>query len=202
MHMHKYFAEAVGTFALSLAVLTALHSALPVPAAILAALTVGIFVYAIGPISGCHINPAVTVAALSLRLIKARDAAGYVIAQALGATVAFFTASLAFGAMPDGAGAVNDFSVLVAEILGTFFLTFGIAAVIFNKVPHAASGLTIGGSLLLGVMIASGMGSLGILNPAVAFALGEFNALYLFGPLLGGVLGMWAYRILTASLDN
>lgn len=199
--MHKYVAEAIGTFSLSLAVLAALSATLPVPAAILAALVVGLFVYTVGPVSGCHLNPAVTVAALSLKLLKPRDAALYIVAQALGAGVAFFLASMLFDALPQSNGNMNDFAILFAEALGAFFLTFGIGSVAFGKVPASASGLVIGSSLLVGIMIASSAGSLGILNPAVAFALGSFNALYLFGPIVGAVMGMWAYRILTAPLD-
>jgi aquaporin Z len=44
-------------------------------------------VYAIGPVSGCHINPAVTLGALLCRRVAARDVPGYLIAQVLGAIV-------------------------------------------------------------------------------------------------------------------
>ena len=47
-------------------------------------LSVLVMVYAIGPISGCHINPAITVAMLAAGKIKAKDALGYIVAQFLG----------------------------------------------------------------------------------------------------------------------
>jgi len=90
--MRKYAAELVGTFVLVFggvgsAVLAgdkigALGIALAFGLALLA------MVYTIGPISGCHINPAVTLGLLLTRKIGRRDAAGYVVAQVLGAIVA------------------------------------------------------------------------------------------------------------------
>src|SRR5258707_686094 len=74
----------------------------PIPAAVLADAPAGIGVlgialafglavvamaYAIGPISGCHINPAVTIAMLVARKINAKDALGYIVAQFIGATI-------------------------------------------------------------------------------------------------------------------
>ena len=51
-------------------------------------LTVVVMAYAIGPISGCHINPAITVSMLVAGKIKTRDAIGYIVAQLLGAVAA------------------------------------------------------------------------------------------------------------------
>jgi glycerol uptake facilitator-like aquaporin len=196
-----YIAEAIGTGALSLAVLLSLTT--PgltdiIATPLLAAVVVGIFVYAIGPLTGCHLNPAVTVAALSLKQIKPRDALGYILGQAGGAAVAFFIATFALDLQMPSTAYVSPFVVLLGEILGTWMLTFGVGAVIFGKVPPAASGLVIGSSLLVGVIFAVGIGSAGVLNPAVAFAIGSFNALYIFGPIVGAVLGMWSYRIISA----
>ena len=76
-----------------------------------------------------------------------------------------------------------------------FFFAFGVASIIYyNKTPHDASGLVMGGSLILGVGIAVLMGSLGMLNPAVAFGNGALNFMYLFGSIAGAVAGMRAYR--------
>lgn len=59
----KYFAELVGTFTLSFVVFEAVAAgvAVPLPVPVIAALTLGLFVYTIGSILGCHLNPAVTV---------------------------------------------------------------------------------------------------------------------------------------------
>lgn len=200
--MHTYVAESIGTFILSLAVLLSLaHTPPLMMAPVVAALVVGVFVYTIGSLSGAHLNPAVTVAAFTLRKITPTDALGYIIGQSIGAAFAFFLVTLGLGLEIEVARQ-NSFMVLVAEAVGTFILTFGIGAVMFGKVTTSASGLVIGGSLLLGILVAVGMGSVGILNPAVAFAIGSFNALYIFGPIIGGVLGMWTYRILTAEMKE
>jgi glycerol uptake facilitator-like aquaporin len=197
--MHtKYLVEGLGTFTLVLSVSLALSggAGFPLAVPVLAALVVGVFVYTIGPISGCHLNPAVTLGVLSLKKLTYTEAAGYIASQVIGAGIAmvvgweFFRVSFAAPTAPFG------FAIAAAELVGTFFLTFGIASVVFGKVPVGASGVVIGGSLLLGVLVASLMGSSGILNPAVAFALHSLNTAYLLGPIAGSILGMRAYRAL------
>ena len=78
----KYLAEFIGTFGLAFVVL--LVGAVGMPGslvAVVAALTLGLFVYTIGPVSGCHINPAVTLAQLSVKKITAKDALFYILIQ-------------------------------------------------------------------------------------------------------------------------
>jgi hypothetical protein len=57
-------------------------------------------------------------------------------------------------------------------------------------------GVVVGGSLLLGLSIASNVGSNGILNPAVAFALGSFNMSYVLGPIAGALVGFNLFKFL------
>lgn len=194
----KYLAEALGTFTLSLSVYLAISAGpgfvMPVP--VLAALVVGLFVYTIGPKSGCHINPAVTIGALSLKKISKREAVGYIVSQFVGAGIAMILSSVFFHI--DIMAPTLSFSPMLfaAELIGAFFLTFGIASVIFEKTPWALSGVVIGGSLLLGVLMASFAGSAGILNPAVALVVGSLDLTYLLGPIAGSLLGMQTYRII------
>ncbi len=191
----KYIAEAIGTFGLSFVVLGALSfgGVLPIPVPALAALTLGLFVYTIGGVSGCHINPAVTIGLWSVKKITQKDAIGYILAQGIGAVVAVVIASW-FGAVSPIDGGMFDARVFVAEALGTFFFVFGIAAVVSGKVHDAMKGLVVGWSLLFGIMVAVVAGSAGILNPAVAGALSAFSAVYLIAPIVGAVAAFHAYR--------
>src|SRR5512135_1235741 len=93
--MKKYGAEFIGTFSLVLfgcgsAVIAGISATGPVGIGLLGiAMAFGFAVvamaYAIGGISGCHINPAVTIGVLTAGKMKAGDAVGYIIAQCLGA---------------------------------------------------------------------------------------------------------------------
>ncbi len=190
----KFLAELVGTFTLAFAVYLsiALGTVLPVP--VVAALVVLLFVYAIGPISGCHINPAVTLALLSLKKISGRDAAGYIVVQFIGAALAMFAGSHFTGTAEPVAFGSFEMGLFMAEALGAAVLTFGIASVVAGKTPGGASGLVIGAALLVGVALASAAGSMGILNPAVAFALFRLDLTYLLGPIAGALAGFWTYR--------
>lgn len=193
----KYLAEFIGTFTLAFVVLIALAftGGLPISVPIIAGLTLGLFVYTIGSISGTHLNPAVTIGLYSVRKISLYDAMNYIIAQILGASFAIFVAY-----MFDITSTVTpgDFSwgILVAEILGAFVFNFGIASVVYGRVGDLASGLVIGGSLSLGIIIASLAGANGILNPAVALSLNSLSLVYILGPIIGAVIGHHVYRLL------
>jgi len=190
--MKKYAAEGLGAGALTLMVGLSIAGSFPVPTPVLAALTLGLFVYSIGNISGSHINPAVTIGAWSIGKIKTVDAISYVIAQSAGAVIALLILSRVV-TMPE---LVIDASVLtgVAEMVGAFFFTFGIASVVYGKTPNPLSGVVVGGSLLLGIAFSVTMGANGVLNPAVAFGIGSFGLMYILGPIVGAVLGMQAYK--------
>lgn len=196
----KYIAEFIGTFALAFVVLAAAASTsvLPLAIPVIAGLTLALFVYTIGPVSGCHINPAVTIGQLSIGSIKLQDAVGYLIAQALAALAAIMVAKFFMITSPL-TPSVFDSHIFAAEALGAFFFNFGIAAVVAGKVAKEFSGVVVGGSLLFGILVASLTGAAGILNPAVALALNAASVLYLTAPVVGAVLGVQAYTYLTAK---
>src|SRR5665811_2484738 len=90
--MKKYVAELVGTFVLVFggvgsAVLSGGHIGF-LGVAFAFGLSLLAMVYTIGPISGCHVNPAVTLGVFLARKINARDAAFYMVAQVIGAIIA------------------------------------------------------------------------------------------------------------------
>ncbi|HRP37319.1 MAG TPA: aquaporin, partial [Candidatus Dojkabacteria bacterium] len=76
-NLKKYFAEFFGTFILSIVVIVSVAGDFTVSTAVLAALTLLIFVYTIGSISGSHLNPGVTLGIFSLKKIKAKQALAY-----------------------------------------------------------------------------------------------------------------------------
>jgi aquaporin Z len=189
----KYVAEAVGTFVLTLLVATALAGTFPVSVPVLAALTLLLFVYSLGHVSGAHINPAVTLGVWSIQKISTDDAVKYIIAQCIGAVAALM---LLPSLVTEAATVLikDDVFIGVAEMIGTAVFTFGIAAVVYGKIPAVMSGVVVGGSLLLGIALAALLGANGVLNPAVALGIGSFNVMYVVGPMVGSVLGMQLYK--------
>jgi len=196
--MKKYFVESLGTFTLTLVVVLSVAGSFPISTPVLAALTLGLFVYSVGHISGTHINPAVTLGLWSIGKIKSSEALNYIGSQFIGAGLAFLLITLMDGDIGVKAGLTvsNALFVGFAELVGTFFFTFGIASVVYDKVPGQMNGLVVGGSLLLGITLAVLLGSNGVLNPAVAFGIGSFGIMYILGPILGSILGMKAYKFL------
>ena len=191
--MKKYVGEAVGTGVLTMVVALALAGTFAVSVPVLAALTLGLFVYSMGHLSGTHINPAVTVGAWSIGKISTDDMIKYVIAQTIGAGAALLLVQALIAETADLVVA-DGLMIGVAEMIGTALFTFGIASVVFGKTPAVMSGAVIGGSLLLGIAVAALIGSNGVLNPAVALGIGSFNIMYVLGPILGSVLGMNVYK--------
>ena len=192
MNWTAYAAELVGTFLLALIVYVSLSGvAGGVPTAILAGLLLGTMVYVLGPVSGAHLNPAQTIALWSAKKISAQDGICYIVAQFLGAYLAM-KAGMAMGGMV--MLSVHDtMTVAIAEALGAAVLLLGVSGVVWKKVPGDASGLVIGTSLSLGAILASAGGN-GILNPAVALALGSFSVVYVLGPIVGACAGVWLYK--------
>ena len=163
-------AELTGAFFLTLA---ALLSGTPYAVA----LTLAAFVYAIGNISGCHINPAVTVGLVAARRLPILTGLLYVYAQVMGALLARVVAPYA-GALPAQYHAASP----VGEMLGAGFLILTVVAVSDKYVPKAGSGIAIGAALAAG-LVTSG----GILNPAVAVAMGLAFSPATWATLLSGV---------------
>ncbi len=191
MPIRVYAAEFIGTLALTLGVSLGVARGFPfVP--LIAAMTVGIFVYTVGPISGAHLNPAVTFGLWSLKKIDSSKAVAYILVQLLAGVCALFATWLLTHQKPD-----FDMSFMptagIGEILGGFILVFGVCSVVYGKVKDDAAGLLIGSSLLIAILLAMNLSN-GVVNPAVAVALGVFSPMYLLGSIVGGILGGQTYR--------
>ena len=217
-----YSAEAIGTFMLVLvgtAVATAAAlgkgTAGPAYTSLAVALSFGFIltpiVGALGPVSGAHVNPSVTLGLALAGKFPWRHLPGYVIAQTIGAIVAALAvwAIYGHGAYFDshlGAPApVNDagsLQVLLAEALIAFIL---VLTVLFTatdpRVPPGVAAIAIGSALVAGVFL-GGPVSGGAGNPARAIGpmivTGRFPIwfFYVVGPLVGGALAALAFRII------
>lgn len=191
-------AEFLGTAILTAVVLAVSKSAVGLPyfVAIAAGVTVGFMPLIIGVMSGGHVNPAVTLGFWTLRKITTVDTLVYIAAQFLGAVVALrLYVYLVDQAVKNIAGKTFDWRVLVAEAVGTFVFTFGIAAAVYQGYRGLRSAVTIGTSLFLGVLIAS-IVSNGLLNPALALGVQSWDKAYVIGPIIGSVVGMNLYAML------
>lgn len=164
-------AELLGTAFLTLAALLA-----GTPYAV--ALTLAALVYAIGDVSGCHVNPAVTLGFVSAGRLPIGKGVLYLLAQLAGAGAAALLAPRV-GSLASEYHAASPF----AELVGVGFLIITVAAVSEKHVPKAGSGIAVGAALGAGLLT-----SKGILNPAVAVAMGQAWSAALWAPLAGGVL--------------
>jgi glycerol uptake facilitator-like aquaporin len=194
-------AEVMGTAVLTGTILAVSRSAIGVPyfVALGVGLTMAMLVLLVGNASGAHVNPAVTVGLWSARKVSTVRALVYVAAQFLGALAAY---SLYNYLVPTGmqniAGPTFEWPVLVAELVGAFIFTFGVAAAVFNGYEGGQKAATIGGSLAVGIIIA-GIASNGILNPAAALGVDSWSKAYVIGPLVGGVIGVNLFALLFAK---
>ena len=211
-----YISEFVGTFFLVLGICGVVSAgagtALLTNVALVHTLVLMSLVYAIGSISGCHVNPAVTVGLLAIRKISGRDAAIYIACQVAGAVVAALLVHAFFSVRGDvvnfGTPAVanaylsggNAFLAMIAEALGAFLLTWAVMGTAVNPAaPKGVAGFAIGGALGVGVLI-FGPATGASFNPArwfgPALVSGSFTDawLYIVGPILGGVAATLLYR--------
>lgn len=196
MNIRAYLAEFLGAMTLTMAVTVSSAFNTSISPPVIAGLTLGLFVYTVGAISGAHLNPAVTLGMLSIEKIKPKHALGYIVFQFLGATVGML---LLRGLVGDlvRMTATSSLQDGVGEAIGAFFLAFGVAAATYRKLDPAIAGIVVGSSLLLGAYIVSSAGfSKGVLNPAVSWGLGTFNVMYVLGPIVGAVVGAWAFKLL------
>jgi len=162
-------------------------------------------VYALGHVSGAHINPAVTVALGSAGHFPRREVAPYLGAQCAGAVAASLALrallgpAAGLGAAYPALGAARAFA---AECLLSFVLMFVIVAVTTDRrvAPGFAAipvGLAVGFGVLVGGPLGGGsMNPARALGPAVAGGVWEAHWIYWAGPLVGMLAAVRAYEFL------
>jgi glycerol uptake facilitator protein len=173
-------------------------------------------VYAVGHVSGAHINPAVTIALLATRKIDTRTAGYYIVAQLIGAIVGSLLtyviligndpAKLGLGAVTYNAGTTGPIVALLAEIIGTAILVFTVfGAAVDGRAPAGFAGIVIG-FIVYGIIILVGPITGAALNPAREIGPNLVQSLigaatkwdqvwvYIAGPILGGLAGAFLYQ--------
>jgi glycerol uptake facilitator-like aquaporin len=166
-----------------------------------------LFVLSVGNMSGGVLNPAIAVGLWTIGELPWQKALAYIAVQMIGAAAAFIlyqylSGSAQFNWTNQSTG--FDARLFVAEIFGTAILAFGISAAIFQHLATGIKAAIIGGSLTIGVLIAS-VASSAILNPAVAFSAQSWDwGGYVAGPILGAVIGFNLYKwmFLTSTDSN
>jgi glycerol uptake facilitator protein len=173
-------------------------------------------VYAIGKVSGCHINPAVTFALAASRRFPWKELPVYWFAQVIGAIAGALAIWAAFGhqAIVLGLGqtAFGDSTSYLAaafsELVGTGLLLFAIMGIVDSKSPNDLAGLVIGGAVV-GIILIFGPVTGASLNPARALGpelvstiaggtthWAQYIPVYLVPGLVGAALATFAYDFL------
>ncbi|NJI76378.1 MIP family channel protein [Sphingobacterium kitahiroshimense] len=227
----KFVAELIGTFGLVLfgcgaaavagaTTLGGLSGLGLLGIALAFGLSVVVFAYAIGGISGCHINPAVTIGVLVAGKIAAKDAVVYIVAQLIGALLGAFVlqqilggqlagfspGEWAYGSNGWGKGYQNEYGTTAAfltEAVLTFIFLFVILATTSKVGNSTMAGLAIGLTLVLIHLVAIPITGTSI-NPARSFgpailAGGQaLSQLWLFivAPIVGAIIAAVVWRAL------
>jgi aquaporin Z len=228
--MRKLIAEFIGTLWLVLggcgsAVLAAAYPQLGigfVGVAIAFGLTVLTMAYAIGHISGCHLNPAVSIGLWAGGRFDKKEVLPYIIAQVLGgiagAGILFIIATGKAGVNLGGfaangygehsPGGYNMLAALVCEIVMTFMFLMIILGATHSKAPKGFAGLAIGLGLTLIHLISIPVTNTSV-NPARSTSQAIFvggwalSQLWLFwvAPIIGAVLAGFVYKIISPEKE-
>lgn len=230
--MKKYLAEAFGTFWLVLGGCGSAIFAATFPStgigflgvALAFGLTVLTMCYAIGHISGCHLNPAVSFGLWAGGRMPGKDLIPYVIAQVIGGIIAagvlyvvasgkpgFDIATSGFACNGYGEHSPGHYSLMAAavtEVVMTMMFLLVIMGATDKRAPQGLAGVAIGLCLTLIHLISIPVTNTSV-NPARSFAVAVFaqgwalSQVWLFWvtPIAGGILGALIYRSLLASND-
>ena len=188
-NMKTVSAEMLGTFFLVFFGITAFASSEDVfSGALTLGLTLMVLMHVFGPISGCHLNPAVTIGNLMSKKMSQDDAIGYMGAQIVGATLGFVLFKFLNPGTDDSA-VDGDMAILVAAAIGTMFFVmtllstqdpFAVGATLFIVSSTAFASVNFG--VDMGAMLANAI---------------DGNADWAFFGVIGSVIGAflgWAVK--------
>ena len=210
--MKKYLAEIIGTFALVFCGTGAIvidqqsgGSVSHVGVAITFGLIVASMIYAIGDISGAHLNPAVTIAFWVGKIFDTKEVLPYIVSQGIGAFMASLTLKFLFpsnGDLGSTLPAGLPMQSFVLEFILTFLLMFVIVHVAKgSKEQGMFAGIAIGGVVLLEAMFAgpisgASMNPIRSLSPAIVSGHLEHLWVYMSAPILGAITAVLAWKVL------
>ncbi len=214
--MKKYICEFVGTFILVLVSCgVAVISGELVPTSLAFGLTIVACAYSIGNISGCHINPAVSLAMFLNKKLELKDFIGYVISQVLGALAGACVLGVLLGSFKvlgtngyGGAGQLADtmWIALLVETILTFIFVTVILGVTSKKEYQNVSGLVIGLTLTLVHLIGINFTGTSVnparsLGPAILAGGTALSQVWVFivGPLVGATLAGLFYKFVLSE---
>ncbi len=217
--MKKYIAECIGTFVLvffacgtaaALGCQKGVFDAAYFMTALAFGLVIVAMAYSVGHVSGCHINPAVSIAMLVAGKMNVKDFIGYVVAQFAGAILGALCLK-AFLTPEQGLGANSLFNgniglSLIIEVILTFVFVYAILGVTSKEKDSSVAGLVIGLTLTLVHILGIYFTGTSV-NPARSFgpalllggqALAEVWV-FIAAPLVGGVLAALVFKFLNAE---
>lgn len=156
------------------------------------AITLALVYVLFGSISGAHVNPAITVGMWTARRISHLRGISYIAAQFLGAAGSWQL----YQYLTHHTLAVKTTKwstpMFIGELVGTAILAMGLTAALTKRLDTLTTALAYGAALFAGILVAA-TASAGYLNPALALAVRNFNAVYILGPLVGGIIGVNLY---------
>ncbi|MBS1552200.1 MAG: aquaporin Z [Bacteroidetes bacterium] len=179
-------------------------------------------VYTIGNISGCHINPAITIAMLTAGKINGKETVGYIISQCLGAIAGAGILLMIAKGIPGysletnglGQNGFGEFSPMkysmeagfIAEVVLTFIFLLVIFGSTSDDAPKGFAGIAIGLSLVMIHLVSIPITGTSVnparsLGPALFAGANAVGQLWLFwlAPILGGVLAALVWKNLLAK---
>jgi aquaporin NIP len=210
--MKKYYAEILGTFALIFcgtgAIIINQESAGIVThpgIAFTFGLIVMVLIYTLGPISGAHLNPAVTIAFTLAKRFPMKEVLPYLLSQAIGAFMASATLRFLFiknellgATMPAG----TELQSFILEVILTFFLMLVIINVATgSKEQGMFAGTAIGSTVLLEAMFAgpicgASMNPIRSISPAIVSGHSEHLWIYIVAPILGATAAIFVWKVI------
>ena len=212
-NLKKYVAEFIGTFVLVLVAcgVAGQTGGSLVETSLAFGLVIVAMAYSIGNVSGCHINPAVSIAMLCAKKMSLKDFIGYVVAQFLGAIagaavlqgIVRDTTKLGTNALYNGSAMIS----LIIEVILTFIFVLAILGVTSKKEYGSVAGLVIGGALTLVHLLGLNFTGTSV-NPARSFGpaliAGNLSGIWVFllAPLVGGILAALVYGFIADQKEN